>query len=77
MVEIYHSDFLFSAASAWDRVRVQLRDPQDRNLVLPALTICASPTRADKKEVARYNFVLLHANHNVSSDDAAKGSEGK
>lgn len=67
----------FSAASAWDRVRVQLRDPQDRNLVLPALTICASPTRADKKEVARYNFVLLHANHNVSSDDAAKGSEGK
>lgn len=41
----------FSAASAWDRVRAQLRDPQDRNLVLPALTICVSPTRADKKEV--------------------------
>ena len=66
----------FSAVSTWDRVRVQLRDPQDRNLVLPALTICASPG-ANKKEVARYNFVLLHANHNVSSDDVAEGSEGK
>ena len=52
----------FSSLSVWDRMRVQLKDPQDRELVLPALTVVACPHgeggRSDS--AGRYNFVLLH-----------------
>ena len=52
----------FSSLSVWDRMRVQLKDPQDRELVLPALTVVACPhgegSRSDS--AGRYNFVLLH-----------------
>ena len=58
----------FSTASTWERVRVQLRDPQDRNVVLPASTICAYPG-THKSDAARYNFVLLHSDQNSSVDN--------
>ena len=52
----------FSRLSVWDRMRVQLKDPQDRELVLPALTVVACPHgeggRSDS--AGRFNFVLLH-----------------
>ena len=55
----------FSTASTWERVRVQLRDPQDRNVVLPASTIRAYPG-THMSDAARYNFVLLHSDQNSS-----------
>ena len=51
----------FSSISVWDRVRVQLKDPQDKELVLPAITVVADPSCAgDKGDLGRFNFVLLH-----------------
>ena len=51
----------FSSISVWDRVRVQLKDPQDKELVLPAITFVADPSCAgDKGDLGRFNFVLLH-----------------
>ena len=51
----------FSLLSIWDRVRVQLKDPQDKELVLPAVTVVANPHgERNKDEPGRFNFVLLH-----------------
>ena len=42
-------------------MRVQLKDPQDKELVLPAVTIVANPHgEGNKDEPGRFNFVLLH-----------------
>lgn len=53
----------FSTISIWDCVRIQLKDPQDKDVVLPSLTIVANPrVGGDKNGIAtgRFNFVLLH-----------------
>ena len=51
----------FSSLSIWYRVRVQLKDPQDKELVLPAVTIVANPhSEGNKDGPGRFNFVLLH-----------------
>ena len=52
----------FSSLRVWDRMRVQLKDPQDRELVLPALTVVACPHGEEGRSdlAGRYNFVLLH-----------------
>lgn len=57
----------FSSISVWDRMRVQLKDPQDKELVLPALTIVASPhSESSRNKAARFNFVLLHGDPEVT-----------
>ena len=51
----------FSSLSIWDRVRVQLKDPQDKELVLPSVTVVANPHgERNKGGPGRFNFVLLH-----------------
>ena len=60
----------FSSLSIWDRMRVQLKDPQDRELVLPALTIVANPHgEGSEDELGRFNFVLLHGEANSEGLD--------
>lgn len=54
----------FQALDMWYRMRVQLRDPQDPDTVLPPVTVIADPEfkgRNWKNEFVngRYNFVLL------------------
>ena len=64
----------FLSASTWDRVRVQLRDPQDKKLVLPAQTIvCACPS-SNRGEAGRYNFVLFQMNRDTGRDDVVADS---
>lgn len=56
----------FRSLSTWERMRIQLRDPQDPELVMPPLTVEATPRNAS--HVGRYNFVLLHRPENTSSN---------
>ena len=51
----------FESLSIWWQVRVQLRDPQDPEHVIPPLTLQASPLSKTGKTtvVGQYNFVLL------------------
>ena len=55
----------FETLSIWWRLRVQLKDPQDMDIVLPAITVEASPPTIVEKEAhaGRYNFVLLQRDH--------------
>ena len=38
---------------------MQLRDPQDSEMVLPPLTVQAKPP-TNEETVRRYNFIILH-----------------
>lgn len=58
----HHSTIIpFSNLSTWWRVRVQLKDPQDTDVLLPPLTIQATPPMKIEniEHAGRYNFVLL------------------
>ena len=60
----------FSSLSIWDRVRIQLKDPQDKELVLPAVTIVANPHGEENKdEPGRFNFVMLRDEANEEDLD--------
>ena len=68
----------FDSIDTWERVRTQLRDPQDPELVLTPATIEACPriegghrnTRA-----VRCNFVLLHPDARSNNVAGAEGME--
>lgn len=54
----------FDTVSTWSQMRIQLRDPQDPDFVLPALTVQAYPPKKSvsatlQARAGRYNFVLL------------------
>ena len=51
----------FSSLTTWWQVRVQLKDPQDTNVLLSPLTVQASPPLkiGNVENAARYNFVLI------------------
>ena len=57
----------FTTISTWSRVRMQLKDPQDINLVLQPVTVEASPSVIEGKTgyTGRYNFVLLQRDVNT------------
>ena len=59
----------------WYRMRIQLRDPQDPEAILPPVTIIADPEfkgRNWKNEIVtgRYNFVLLHKADDLDKSEA-------
>ena len=70
----------FSSISIWDRVRVQLRNPQDEELVIEPCTVLATPriNHGKGKQVAtgRFNFILLHRDDNSgnSNDFGVRGA---
>lgn len=71
-------DLPFSSMSTWERMRVQLKDPQDAEIVMPPLTIEASPQKKvgnNKTRAGRYNFVLLHQPEDTSLVSDASGPE--
>ena len=56
-------------------MQVQLREPQDAELVLPPITIVADPRFKgrdwkDEVVVSRYNFVLLHKANDLDRSEA-------
>ena len=67
----------FTTISTWSRVRMQLKDPQDINLVLPPVTVEASPLVIEGKTgyTGRYNFVLLQ--RDVNTEDFGIQLEGE
>lgn len=64
----------FQSLDLWYRMRIQLRDPQDPETVLPPVTVIADPEfkgRNWKNEVVtgRHNFVLLHKANNLDKPE--------
>ena len=60
--EMRHTTYLpFETMDTWSKMRIQLKDPQDTNVVLSPYTIQALPPKRDGKTVCsgRYNFVLI------------------
>lgn len=72
-------EFPFKSITTWERVRVQLRDPQDVGLVLSPLTIEAIPRKvvgnSAPGSVGRYNFVLLHREASLADIDPVNHDE--
>ena len=76
------SDLPFSTLSTWWRVRVQCRDPQDSEVLLPPQVIQASPPLkiGETAYSGRYNFVLLRrgsaSNLNLNNSGEDYGIQG-
>lgn len=68
----------FSKINTWWRLRVQLKDPQDTSILLPILTIQASPpVRIGKiSQAGRYNFVLIRQRNVADGLDGLDGYHG-
>lgn len=70
----------FCSINTWYRVRMQLKDPQDKELVLPPLTCLANP-RSEGSKIhvlatgGRFNFVLLHGDTDVEEDFGIRGAQ--
>lgn len=66
------ADLPFNSLNTWWRVRVQLRNPQDSDTLLPPQVIQASPPfeAGDTVHPGRYNFVLLQRGSTGDSNDA-------
>lgn len=84
---MHGADFPFSTLSVWWRVRVQIKDPQDPEVLLPPQVIQASPQLKIKEVMCsgRYNFVLLRRDsacnldgpHWQVDDDDSYGIQGE
>ena len=64
----------FCSVDTWDRVRIQLKDPQDKEIVLPPLTSsCVANPRSDgskgQETIGRFNFVLLRGGGADADED--------
>ena len=76
------ADLPFSSLSTWWRVRVQCRDPQDSEVLLPPQVIQASPPLkiGETAYSGRYNFVLLRrgsaSNLNLNNSGEDYGIQG-
>ena len=62
----------FNTIDIWWQVRMQLRDPQDSEMVLPPLTVQAKPP-TNEETVGRYNFIILHGK--TQADDLCEEFE--
>ena len=60
--EMRHTSYLpFDTVKVWSKMRLQLKDPQDTDIVLSPYTVQALPPKRVGETVCpgRYNFVLL------------------
>ena len=79
-LEIYrtHDDLSFDTVTTWSQMRIQLKDPQDADIVLNPITVQAMPPRRENQSTVpgRYNFVLFRRGTPILSEILGQGDFG-
>ena len=79
-LEIYrtHDDLSFDTVTTWSQIRIQLKDPQDADIVLDPITVQAMPPKKEGQSTVpgRYNFVLFRRGTPILSETLGQGDFG-
>ena len=71
-------DLPFKTVTTWSQMRVQLKDPQDTDMILNPITVQAVPPKREGESTlpGRYNFVLFRPRTPVPGEISDQGDFG-